>query len=72
MAEPKTPDAEGKPCPTVKIKSDHPEHGGFVEINESDFRKVHVAGIAPDKHERFIEPPPGEVPASPLPPPPTK
>lgn len=36
-------------CPTVKIKSTHPEsQGPFVEINESDFDAK--------KHQRYEEP----------------
>ena len=42
--------------PTVKIKSDVPEHKGFLVINAADFDA--------EKHERFSEPP------APLPPPP--
>ena len=34
--------------PTVKIKSDHPEHGGHYVINESDYD--------PDTHELYQEP----------------
>jgi hypothetical protein len=36
-------------CPTVMIKSDHPDHiscGGYIVINESDFDpKVHVRHV---------------------------
>lgn len=47
--------------PTVRVKSDHPEHDGYLVINASDFD--------PTKHERVAEPvapPPGP----PVPPPP--
>jgi len=31
-----------EPLPTVKIASDHPDHGGFIVINKDDFDpKVH-------------------------------
>jgi hypothetical protein len=33
--------------PTVKIVSDHPEHGGFVVINLSDFD--------PKTHKRWVQ-----------------
>jgi hypothetical protein len=34
--------------PTVRIKSSHPQHDGFVVINESDFDEA--------KHELWEEP----------------
>lgn len=48
-------------CPTVDIVSDHPEHGGFIRINKSDFD--------PLKHKFYVPPVP-KTPIS-LPPPPT-
>lgn len=34
--------------PTVKIKSDHPDHNGFIVINASDFD--------PMAHDEYLEP----------------
>lgn len=49
-------------CPTVRVKSDNPDHGGYVVINESDFDAVvHIKVAEP------VAPPP---PPAPLPPPP--
>lgn len=47
--------------PTALVKSDHPEHNGFIVINESDFDST--------KHERYIAPLP-PPPTAALPPPP--
>jgi hypothetical protein len=48
-------------CPTVRVKSDDPEHGGFIVINESDFDAA--------KHVKVDTPVPPPPPV-PLPPPP--
>lgn len=37
-------------CPTVKIVSEDPEHGGFIVINKADFDA--------ELHTKFDEPPP--------------